>query len=353
MRSIAKNPTKKKQPIVKKSQKGSVGTAFIYVILGLLIVGGYVFVGGIPSRSSQVNNNSVLIVTPTVNPSHNNLQLETFGYVTITPTLAPVATKTPSGPKTSCGPRDDNGVQVSADCQCLDASVTCKNGQPFDDNGKPLTGRIGEPPVAVSTLCGSRLAPGDGRYCVAKPVIYLYPQQPTLVDVSVASTGNVVVSDPQYPQGGWKNVLANPGSDLLYSGKHYTELFYETDVKTFGKPQKGIIIPKNDINNKLSSILDQLGLIGGEKQEFLSYWLPRLQQLNTPYIYFSVIDKSVKDTIDNVTITPKPDTQIAFIAYFKPISDPNLYDNSLTIPPAPVRKGFVSVEWGGVIDLNN
>ncbi len=42
-----------------------------------------------------------------------------------------------------------------------------------------------------------------------KPVIYLYPQNKTAVSVSVGA--NVVKSVPDYPVGGWQNVIANPG----------------------------------------------------------------------------------------------------------------------------------------------
>ncbi len=344
-----KHTRKKTKTNVKKLQRGSLGTFYTLAILALLVVGGYVFVGGAPNTHSTSNEGQVMIITPTPESSKKSLQLETFGFVTITPTPTQTPSK-PKGPTKLCSYNDDNGIKVPTDCQCIDASVTCKNGQPFDDNGKPLTGKIGDPPLAVSTVCGSPLAPTDGRFCVAKPVIYLYPQHTELISVSVQSTGQVVVSDPHYPQGGWKNVLAQPDGNLYYNNKPYTELFYETDVTTFDKPQRGIIIAKNNLKDNLNGILDQLGLQANEKEEFLSYWLPRLSQLNAPYIYFSIIDKQVKDTIDNVNISPKPDTQIEFIAYFKPVTNPEAYDSSLVLPQKPVRKGFVSVEWGGVID---
>jgi hypothetical protein len=343
MKTAHKKPRRK----TKKLQRGSIGMFFTFAVLALLIVGGYFFVGGAPATRLTTNGKVVVIITPTPEQSKKSLQLETFGFVTITPTPVPKVTK---GPQKSCGPEDDNGIQVPADCRCLDASVTCKGGVPYDDNGNPLTGRIGDPPVAVSTLCGSPLAPGDGRYCVAKPVIYLYPQEPEPVSVSVASTGQIVVSDPLYPQGGWKNVLANPNGSLFYGNKQYSELFYETDVTTFAKPHTGILIPKNTLKPALSGILDQLGLIATEKQEFLEFWLPRLQQINAPYIYFSVLDTTVKNTIDKVKISPQPDTQIAFIAYFKPVTDTRSLDTTLSLPQKPKRSGFVSVEWGGVID---
>lgn len=281
------------------------------------------------------------------NPGNsNNLQLENFAYITATP-----APPTPTPDKhLTCPPSDDNGLEVAPDCRCIDASVTCKNGQPFGDDGKPLSGSIGSPPMQVDRLCGSRFAPGDGKYCVAKPVIYLYPSKPTYVDVKVISTGQVTISDPFYPPDGWKNVFAYPNGDLLYHATKYRELFYETEVTTYKKPEKGIVIPSRDLENQLNRILDRLGLIGTEKIEFLEFWVPKLLALKSPYIFFSLIDQSEKEKIDKVIILPKPTMSIAFLAYFKPITDPSTYNNTLIIPPAPIRKGFVSVEWGGSLD---
>jgi hypothetical protein len=247
---------------------------------------------------------------------------------------------------------EDNGTIVNSTCTCLDYTIVCKNGLAYTDSGQPFTlppdldfNFPNEPPT--DNPCGSYLAPTDGRYCIGKPVIYLYPTMPTTVTVRINTTGNIVVSDPKYPQGGWKRILADPDGTLYYQGNKYNELFYETSVTDFQKPETGITIATNQLPMQLNSLLTQLGLIGHEKQEFISYWLPRLTALHAPYIYFSVIDKTAKRAVDNVSITPKPDTQIAFIAYFKPLQKP--LANSLQLPKIPQRKGFVSVEWGGVI----
>jgi len=77
---------KKKKLSTKKIQKGSIGNFFVYGVVGLLMVLGYVAVGGLPSINPPQNETAVDVVTPTPNPAHNNLQLQTFGYITPTPT---------------------------------------------------------------------------------------------------------------------------------------------------------------------------------------------------------------------------------------------------------------------------
>ena len=250
----------------------------------------------------------------------------------------------PTAPKSNgqlCSGTDNSGKTVSGSCYCPALTVTCKNGVGYGANGGLYPG---------PNPCGSSAAPGSGRYCVEKPVIYLYPTVPTLVDVQVITSGSVVVSDPAYPIGGWKNVLAYPDGTLSYNGKDYSELFYESSVNNFTQPRQGVTIPANQLSETLGKLLDKLGLVGNEKQEFLSFWLPKLQALHSPYVFFSVLTPTAKASIDAVNITPKPDTQIAFIAYFKPLLQTQ--KDTLNLPQAQKRQGFVSVEWGGVIDTH-
>lgn len=187
-------------------------------------------------------------------------------------------------------------------------------------------------------------------WCYAKPVIYLYPTEPMFVDVSVTVPGEIIVSDPLYPEGGWKNVEAHPDGTLYYQGKKYKELFYESNVDDTRIPTRGLILKTTELREKLSIILTQLGLIKHERAEFIDFWIPRLEDLHTQYIFFSVIDPDEKQRIDHVTITPKPDTMIEFLAYFKGINMP-LAPEPLILPKNPPQRiGFTAVEWGGTID---
>jgi hypothetical protein len=363
---------------IVKNKKSKTNTLRIGSFLVLFILFGIVLVVLPTTRTNKDSYGATIPFTPV--PAKSNLQLETFTLPSLSPSpsssqaqpvkSSPVnqqpcnsflpansspcssGNNTPPHPLATihplispvksngqlCSAADDSGSAVNGNCYCPDLTVTCKNGVGYGANGGLYPG---------VNPCGSNEAPGSGRYCVEKPVIYLYPQAPTLVNVQVITAGSVVVSNPQYPVDGWKNILANPDGTLQYEGEYYSELFYESSVNTFQQPQEGITIPTNQLSEKLNGLLDQLGLIGHEKQEFLAFWMPRLEALNSPYIFFSILDPSTKANIDTVSISPKPDTQIEFIAYFKAVSV--LAINTLELPPTPERKGFVSVEWGGVI----
>src|SRR5579872_972291 len=205
------------------------------------------------------------------------------------PTQAPAA---PAGPNpATCAGYVNSGVPLPSNCQCPDVYIEC----PYTTSD-PTDVTVGPNGCEDPLFVGS--PPKTGKFCIDKPVIYLYPTTPTIVNVTIQTTGSVVVSDPLYPQDGWKDILANPDGTFQYKNKQYSELFYETSVTNFQKPTNGLTIPTSQLSDKLSTLLDQLGLVGHEKEEFLSYWVPRLLALHSPYIYFSLLDPSSKKAID-------------------------------------------------------
>src|ERR1700691_5384629 len=78
---------KKKKISAKKIQRGSIGSFFVFGVLALLIVLGITAVGGLPPQSYPNSGQQVIVLTPTPDANHNTLQLKTFGYITIAPTL--------------------------------------------------------------------------------------------------------------------------------------------------------------------------------------------------------------------------------------------------------------------------
>jgi hypothetical protein len=190
---------------------------------------------------------------------------------------------------------------------------------------------------------------GDpNQWCYGKPVIYLYPEKKMEVDVAVHVVGTITESIPHYPDEGWKNVTVYPDGKLLYQGKQYVELYYEADIPPINPPKKGFIFAKKNLKEKLIGLTDALGFKKNEQQEFIEYWLPRLNSLNKPYIFVSLFSQKAKDTVDHVEISPKPDIFIQYMFYFKPLEQPVRVE-PLTLF-APQRKGFTAFEWGGVID---
>lgn len=188
-------------------------------------------------------------------------------------------------------------------------------------------------------------------WCMDKPIIYLYPEIPTFVDVKIETPGEIIISDPLYPKGGWKDVLAYPNGNLSYQGKQYRELFYESGVTEINPPKTGFIIESKNLEKELKTFTKKLGLNIFESSEFLTYWVPTLQGLNKKYILVSILDKGEKERVDSVHITPNPDTRIEFMAYFKGL-DHVIPTEKFIYPHVPERVGFTIVEWGGTIDRN-
>lgn len=192
---------------------------------------------------------------------------------------------------------------------------------------------------------------GTGTRCLGKPVIYLYPEVAQLVSVEVQSTGQITVSDPTYKADGWQDVLAMPNGTLFYRGSQYRELYYETAVQKVTQPRFGTTVPIAKLESTLTWLTWELGLKADEQNEFLTYWLPRLRALKSPYIFISLLDQTEKQKLDAISVTPRPDTLIDFIVYFKPV-DGILPKLPLVLPEKPKRRGFTVVEWGGVIDAD-
>lgn len=261
------------------------------------------------------------------------IKLDTFVIPTANPTPTPGPSITPA-PTGAC--QYHIFANSCGQC-CANVCVDARSGAAADYLRNAVPGLVGE-------------YNGEAYWCDAKPVIYLYPQKATLVDVVLTIPGTIPVSDPPYPQQGWQDILALPSGELFYQGKSYPELFYEAAITPTTPPNNGSVVESKDIASELLSIALKLGFTTKEATELVTFWLPRLQELNSPYVHISIFDPETKLAIDKVTITPKPDTFIEHIFYFKALNE------KISLPPIPLpatppeRIGFVAAEWGGIID---
>lgn len=177
-----------------------------------------------------------------------------------------------------------------------------------------------------------------------KPVIYLYPQKPTEVNVKIGA--NITTSDPSYKENGWENILALPSGALSYDGQSYTSLYWEgTGLGTYPLITSGTVVPKS---KAVETILEQLADQGIDKQEsqaFISYWGPKLP--STPYIRLTWLGTNQMNELAPLNITPKPQTIIRVFLDFQGLNTPiSIKSQSFN---KPTRKGFTVVEWGGLL----
>jgi hypothetical protein len=178
-----------------------------------------------------------------------------------------------------------------------------------------------------------------------KPVIYLYPQETTDVSVQVAPTGGFTITEPAY-NNGWK-VKATPDSELYnYADKQtYPYLFWEGHGYNYQMPNAGFVVKKEEVKNFLEKKLAKLGLIQKEYDEFIEFWLPKMQA--KPYYFITFVPQNDFDKIAPLSVSPKPDTIIRVFMDFQGL------DNFVRVPEqkivTPIRKGFTVVEWGGAL----
>ena len=329
-----KKPARKR--VLKKIMKGNIVLPLLFVIIGFGIL---LTSGALVNKSSVDTTEQFGDAEVASSSGKSNLQLKDISF------------KPKPTPEAAC--TADSGNEIPDACVCPDAHVVCEGGKCKEIIKDKSGGGFQNYTCAQWDQygwCKPPYAPHDGHFCIGKPVIYLYPTSDTLVDVSVITEGKVVISDPQIESfGGWKNVLAHPDGTLFYKNATYRELFYETDTTKVTRPNAGIIIEKENLRSKLLAFVTQLGLTRqDEQEEFLDWWIPRLNSISTDKLFVSVLERDEKERLDQVVITPKPDTFIDFIVYFAPLEDHQTV-TPLVIPPTPQRKGFTAIEWGGVI----
>lgn len=176
----------------------------------------------------------------------------------------------------------------------------------------------------------------------AKPVIYLYPEEETQVCVKLDYDGTLTSTYPAY-DGGW-TVKAAPDGTLTdpETGRSYYCLFWEGVTHREYDFAQGFCVAGEDTAAFLEGALAQLGLTQREANEFIIYWLPKLEE--NPYNLLSFQTTAYTDGAE-LTIDPAPDTLIRVFLAWKGLEKPvEIAPQNLT---APRRTGFTVVEWGG------
>ena len=126
-----------------------------------------------------------------------------------------------------------------------------------------------------------------------KPVIYLYPEQAQEVYVQLELDGEFTCTYPEYDNG-WK-VKAYPDGTLRdqVTGKEYNYLFWEGTSETEYDLSRGFVVEGKDTAGFLEEKLAYLGLNEKERNEFIVYWLPRMEDNKYNLIIFQ--GKSIQE----------------------------------------------------------
>lgn len=193
--------------------------------------------------------------------------------------------------------------------------------------------------VLAAALAGC----GEVRGAVsAKPVLYLYPEEETTVNVQLDYHGQLTTTYPAYGDG-W-TVTAHPDGTLTdpATGRAYYCLFWEGISPVEYDFSEGFVVPGNETAAFLEETLATLGLTDQEANEFLIYWLPKME--GNPYNLIAFQDEVYTENAA-LSISPTPDTLLRVFMAWKGLEEPvEVPPQALTSTP---RTGFTVVEWGG------
>lgn len=178
-----------------------------------------------------------------------------------------------------------------------------------------------------------------------KPVIYLYPEKTTDISVKVYPNNGLTITEPSY-KNGWL-VKAEPNGTLYNydDNKNYPYLFWEGHGLNYEMPENGFVITKDNVEKFLVEKLKEQGLKKHEYDEFIDFWLPKMQE--DDYYFITFMEQSKFDKLAPLDINPKPDTIIRVFMDYKGL------DEYTKVSPqyfkTPTRDGFTVVEWGGAL----
>lgn len=176
-----------------------------------------------------------------------------------------------------------------------------------------------------------------------KPIIYLYPEEEIELSVKLGKEYNITCSYPEY-KNGW-NVIAKPDGTLvdIETGRKLYALYWEGIQNEECNLTEGFVVKGNETIKFLEEKLSILGLNERETEEFIVYWLPRLQENKYNYIRFATLEEINSNM--PLELSVEPDTLIRVLMQYKPLDEYiEVKEQKLTTPE---RNGFTVVEWGG------
>lgn len=175
-----------------------------------------------------------------------------------------------------------------------------------------------------------------------KPIIYIYPEEDMNVEITVSNPEKFTVTYPKY-NNGWKVKALTDGTLIDQNNKKYYALYWEGNGDNNTVKEDGFVVKGEDSAEFLEEKLEILGLNYKESNEFIMYWLPKLESNKYNYIRFKTMDEI--DSNMKLNINPEPDTLIRVMMEYKPL------DKKIKVKEQKLerreRSGYTVIEWGG------
>ena len=177
-----------------------------------------------------------------------------------------------------------------------------------------------------------------------KPVIYLYPEIETDISITVEGV-DLTTTYPQY-NNGW-SVTAYPDGTLVdKNNREYNYLYWEgKSIEFEANLSEGFVVSKDKYIEFLEDKLSYVGLTDKEACDFITYWLPQMNEFDYCLVSFQMKNYEEQVKLD---FSVKPDNELRVFIAFKGLSDfVQIEEQDLSYYEDFERSGFTVVEWGG------
>ena len=178
---------------------------------------------------------------------------------------------------------------------------------------------------------------------VYKPIIYIYPKEDMDLNIKLLNNDLLTHTYPKYTNE-WNVKVSKNGNIYDYKTKrNYYALYWEGIDNTPSNMNEGFVVEGKDTIKFLEEKLEYLGLNEREINEFIIYWIDKLENNKYNFIRFRTTEE-VNEYMP-LKINVKPDTLIRIIMNFKPLENKiEVIEQHLS---KVTREGYTIVEWGG------
>jgi hypothetical protein len=183
----------------------------------------------------------------------------------------------------------------------------------------------------------------DTSSYVYKPNIYIYPKENMDLSVKLLfpKGGKILTSIPEY--GAAWNVSVDTNGLI---NDTYTYLFYESNQPDIWQREYGWIIQADDLEAFFRQNMTDYGFKGREIDDFIDYWIPRLNEY--PFYLIYPQTKTIIDDVIELEFSKQPEY---ILRLFYVIEGHDQYPEQLYAPEIPAfsRDGYFVTEWGVIL----
>ncbi|MCR5011996.1 MAG: hypothetical protein K6A72_06600 [Lachnospiraceae bacterium] len=183
-----------------------------------------------------------------------------------------------------------------------------------------------------------------------KPVIYLYPENETDVEVRLKlNEGEMLCTYPDPVMDGdtyvWSMHALPDGTLYDADGTEYSYIFWE--ASSYAEPDfsQGFCVKGEDTAEFLRTTLAEIGLKPAEYNEFIVYWLPKMQDDEYNLISFQTDNYTESCPLEIIAADGEEAAVLRVMMAWQAV------DEYVEIEPQSFegfeRNGFSVVEWGG------